>query len=127
MWGNLNVLQLVVATPLLQVNLPQNVFTLCEALLSVTQFQLFDSTSITDKIFGSKNFAPKTLEPLNERMNSGGYQQTNFIYNMGCMFYISAIIVAFLFLALIITGVKRLYMAKILQISEILLWKLITP
>ncbi len=61
MWGNLNVLQLVVATPMLQVNLPTNVYALCEALLSVTQFQLFDSTSLTNWVFGTDKFAPETL------------------------------------------------------------------
>ena len=67
------------------------------------------------------------LEPLNERMNSGGYEKTNFIYNMGCMFYISAIILSFLLMALILKAIKRLYSVKILELLERLLWRYITP
>ncbi len=66
LWGQLNVLQLVLFTPLLNLLLPMNVQVLCGALISITTFDILDSQSITNYIFGADNFNPDSLTPLSE-------------------------------------------------------------
>lgn len=50
-------------------------------MMSITKFEIFDATALSDKLFGRDRFAPETLEPMNDRLDSNGYGMINFIYN----------------------------------------------
>lgn len=52
LWGQLNVMQLLLYTPLFELQLPVNVQSLCGALIQITTFDVLDSESITNAVFG---------------------------------------------------------------------------
>ena len=70
-------------------------------------FELVNSNSITDAIFGETSFNGKTLTPLSDKLLMNSYQTSNFIYNMGSSFYYIVIYLVLLFLALVLTAVNR--------------------
>ena len=43
LWGNINILQLILHIPLLNLILPYNTVVFCGALMSITTFDLLDS------------------------------------------------------------------------------------
>jgi hypothetical protein len=56
-------MQLLLYTPLLNLQLPTNVQILCGALIQITTFDILDSESITNSVFGKDNFNAESLQP----------------------------------------------------------------
>lgn len=88
LWGTLNILQLMLHTPLLNIQLTEMVFTFCAGMVQIVNFQIFSAEPLTNLIFGEKNFAPEALTPLNERFDLLGYNNKNIIMNMDLSLYI---------------------------------------
>lgn len=81
---------------------PPNQAALTASLINLANFDIIPSTEITDYLFGPDNFSSKAFEPLNDILDSLGYNSTNFIYNFGTMFYvISLYIVLFIFACIV--------------------------
>ena len=103
LWSQLNILKLIVHTPLLQIVLPPNTNTLFGVLISVCSFDFLQSEAITDGIFGRENFSEVSLEPFNERLSILSYGLSNFIYNTGTIFYIYTMAIVITVIAAIFT------------------------
>lgn len=76
--------------------------------MAIASFDIFDSTLITNRIFGLQNFSPVTLNPYTSRLNDAGYSQTNFILNMGSMFYTTSFILSIYLLTVILHVLNKL-------------------
>ncbi len=63
-WGLVNVMQLIVYLPLMNVNFPQNAATLYSALAQISSFNLLPSDKIYDFIFRD-NFTDDEMTDIN--------------------------------------------------------------
>jgi hypothetical protein len=88
LWGTLNILQLILHTPLLQIQLTNLVYDFCGGLVQIVNFQIITAAPLTSIIFGKDNFSPEAINPLNDRFNLLGYNQMNIVLNMDLALYI---------------------------------------
>ena len=88
LWGTLNILQLVLHTPLNQIKLTNVAFNFCNGLIEIVNFQIFSAAPLTEAIFGKTGFSPDSQNPLNDRFGLLGYSQMNIIQNMDLSLYI---------------------------------------
>ncbi len=88
LWGTLNILQLILHTPLLQIQISKFVFDFCSGLVSIANFQIFSAEPLTNIIFGKDSFSPDSMDPINDRFNLLGYTQKNIVLNMDLSLYI---------------------------------------
>jgi hypothetical protein len=51
----------------------------------------------------------------------------NYIYNLGCMFYISGLVLGLFLVASILTGVQRVVKSRRLENLRSLMWHHLTP
>ena len=81
LWGMVNVMQLVIKLPLLNVTFPQNAATFYTFISDVASFELLPMDYINSKIF---MFSSNDTQDLN--FDLMGYQTNNIIKNLGSMF-----------------------------------------
>ena len=103
LWGQMNILQMIIAIPLMEVDMPENSLQLWSGIIEFATFDVLPSADITNFIFGEEAFSPETLEPLNQKFMLLAYDTSNIIYVLGTMFYILAFTAIQLVLALILS------------------------
>ncbi len=96
-------MKLIVHTPLLKVVLPDNTNSLFVVLITVSSFDFLQSSEMTDYIFGRSHFSKESLESYDDKFNELSYNNKNFIYNMGTIFYIYCLVLVLTLLAVIFT------------------------
>jgi hypothetical protein len=52
LWGTINIMQLVLHIPLINVILPDSAYLLCASLLSLMNFELYDPSDLNNYILG---------------------------------------------------------------------------
>jgi hypothetical protein len=75
--------------------------------MQIFTFELFNSESITDAIFGQKSFSNTALIPLSNKLLLNSYKTSNFIYNMGASFYYIIILLTITLQARILTATNK--------------------
>jgi hypothetical protein len=80
LWGMVNVMQLIIKLPLLNITFPQNAATFYTFIADVASFDLLPMDTINEKIF---KFSQNETEDANFELM--GYESDNFIKNLGSM------------------------------------------
>jgi hypothetical protein len=75
--------------------------------MQIFTFEIINSESITDAIFGQKSFSKTALIPLSNKLLMNSYKTSNIIYNMGSTFYYIIILLTITLHALICTATNK--------------------
>ena len=67
LWSQINMLQLIVILPIINLSFPEIVLKFCEKLTVITSFEIIDPSILTNGIFGEESFSEILHEPLTER------------------------------------------------------------
>jgi hypothetical protein len=82
-WGLINVIQMILILPLVQVVYPVNALVINSALLTIANFEILPSERISSKLF---KFG--ALIPLSDSFQRFGFSSPFLIFNMGTSFFI---------------------------------------
>jgi len=83
LWGLINVLQMILILPLIQVTYPINAKTFNGIILTIANFDIIPSSDLVQKVVP---FGPQS--PYNEAFNSYGFTSHAIFINMGTAFFI---------------------------------------
>ena len=83
LWGYINVIQMILILPLVQVVYPNNALKINSALLTIANFELLPSERISSKLF---KFG--AIIPLSDSFQRFGFNSPFLILNMGTFFYL---------------------------------------
>ena len=82
LWGMVNVMQLIIKMPLLNITFPQNAATFYSFLTSVANFDLMPTDKINNYMF---NFTRRSQDDMNFEVM--GYETDAIFDNLGSMLY----------------------------------------
>ncbi len=83
LWGLINVIQMILILPLVQVVYPNNALMINSAILTIANFEILPSERISSKLF---KFG--ALIPLSDSFERFGFSSPFLIFNMGTSFFI---------------------------------------
>ncbi|TNV74445.1 hypothetical protein FGO68_gene13513 [Halteria grandinella] len=86
LWSFVNSLQLISFLPLMNLDLPPNMYYVLSLINGPMQFKLFDSDGMTSSLFRLENLSDG--EPYNELFNEFGYTSNIAVLNLDNTFYI---------------------------------------
>lgn len=102
LWGLVNVMQLLLVMPLLNVKFPINVATFYSFIISIASFDLLPTPTINDKIFEFTN----GKREIKVNFQESGYETGNIIKNLGSMAYYIVFYIILVFITVIIGILK---------------------
>ena len=130
LWGQLNILQMVITIPLLQIEMPQNSLVFWSAIIQFAMFDLLDGGALTDAILGDEAFGEATGEARDEKFNLLTFDSQNYIYNLGTMFYLILFSYFSLFAAIVFSCLPKAFCfccGKLRTKIHKKLWENLTP
>ena len=84
LWGLINTLQMIMFTVLLSVDYPVNCFQIMIAIMKLTNLDVINTQTYIEAIF---TFKVET-EPFDGKFEEAGYESSNFILELGTLFFI---------------------------------------